>query len=377
MPDRMREDINELQNSLSDTVFELASIKYALDEAAIVAITDIKGTITYVNSKFCEISKYSQNELIGNNHRIINSGYHPVEFFKEMYKTIGKGDIWKAQIRNRAKDGSFYWVDTTIVPLKNRDGKPIKYLAIRFDITAQKRTEERLKQTLNELEYTNKELEHFAYVASHDLREPLRMVTSYAQLIGRKYQGRLDENADVYINYLAEGTKRMTKLIDGLLQYSRSTASKCQNFAEVDLNKVLSEVLADLKIAIEESNSKVHYSSLPSVMGDPVQLRQLIQNLISNAIKYRDREPPVIDITSKENSDEFIISVKDNGIGISPENFDRVFVIFQRLHNEEEYPGTGIGLAVCKRIVERHGGRIWLESKPSKGSEFFFSIPKV
>ncbi|MDP4191977.1 MAG: ATP-binding protein [Bacteroidota bacterium] len=368
-------DLIELKNSLSDTAFELTSIKYALDEAAIVAITDIKGTITYVNKKFCEISKYSSDELIGQNHRIINSGYHPIEFFQQMYRTIGKGNVWRGQIRNKAKDGTLYWVDTTIVPLKDRAGKPTKYLAIRFDISEQKKTEEILNQTLTKLENSNKELEQFAYIASHDLREPLRMVTSYAQLIARRYREKLDDEAEVFIKYLVDGTNRMQMLIDGLLLYSRTTSKK-NTLKQTDLNVVLQEVLDDLKISIEEKHAEIKQGALPNILADPIQIRQLFQNLISNAIKYNKSQTPIVEISSQESLTDWCFSVKDNGIGIEQDQFDRIFKIFQRLHRQEEFPGTGIGLAVCKKIIERHEGRIWIESYPGKGSVFYFTIPK-
>ncbi|MDP4174829.1 MAG: ATP-binding protein [Bacteroidota bacterium] len=368
-------DLIELKNSLSDTAFELTSIKYALDEAAIVAITDIKGTITYVNKKFCEISKYSSDELIGQNHRIINSGYHPKEFFQQMYRTIGKGNVWRGQIRNKAKDGTLYWVDTTIVPLKDRAGKPTKYLAIRFDISEQKKTEEILNQTLTKLENSNKELEQFAYIASHDLREPLRMVTSYAQLIARRYREKLDDEAEVFIKYLVDGTNRMQMLIDGLLLYSRTTSKK-NTLKQTDLNVVLQEVLDDLKISIEEKHAEIKQGTLPNILADPIQIRQLFQNLISNAIKYNKSQTPIVEISSQESLTDWCFSVKDNGIGIEQDQFDRIFKIFQRLHRQEEFPGTGIGLAVCKKIIERHEGRIWIESYPGKGSVFYFTIPK-
>ncbi|MDP4196914.1 MAG: ATP-binding protein [Bacteroidota bacterium] len=368
-------DLIELKNSLSDTAFELTSIKYALDEAAIVAITDIKGTITYVNKKFCEISKYSSDELIGQNHRIINSGYHPIEFFQQMYRTIGKGNVWRGQIRNKAKDGTLYWVDTTIVPLKDRAGKPTKYLAIRFDISEQKKTEEILNQTLTKLENSNKELEQFAYIASHDLREPLRMVTSYAQLIARRYREKLDDEAEVFIKYLVDGTNRMQMLIDGLLLYSRTTSKK-NTLKQTDLNVVLQEVLDDLKISIEEKHAEIKQGTLPNILADPIQIRQLFQNLISNAIKYNKSQTPIVEISSQESLTDWCFSVKDNGIGIEQDQFDRIFKIFQRLHRQEEFPGTGIGLAVCKKIIERHEGRIWIESYPGKGSVFYFTIPK-
>lgn len=366
---------SELKESLSDTSYELVSLKFALDEAAIVAITDIKGTITYINKKFCEISKYSPEELIGQNHRIINSGFHPKEFFRDMYRTIANGRVWKGQIKNRAKDGSYYWVDTTIVPLTNREGKLSKYLAIRFDITAQKRIEEELVKALLDVEQSNSELEQFAYIASHDLQEPLRMIGSYSQLLTRRYEGKLDAKADQYINYITEGVQRMQTLIKDLLHYSRTATSK-EDMQPVDLNIVMTEVLTDLKVAIETSHADIKVSPLPSLKANHTQVRQLFQNLIGNAIKFRGDESPVIEVSVQEESEVWQFSIKDNGIGIDPEFSEKIFMLFQRLNDREKYPGTGIGLAVCKKIVERHGGKIWIESEAGKGTTFFFTMRK-
>lgn len=366
---------NELKKNLSDTSYELASLKYALDEAAIVAITDIKGTIQYVNKKFCEISRYSSEELIGQNHRLINSGFHPKEFFRDMYRTIANGKVWKGQIKNRAKDSSYYWVDTTIVPLTDREGKLSKYLAIRFDITAQKKIEEELIKALLDVEQSNSELEQFAYIASHDLQEPLRMIASYSQLLSRRYKGKLDDKADQYITYVSEGVQRMQTLIMDLLHYSRTTTGK-ENIETVDLNHVMTEVLTDLKVAIETSRAYVKVSPLPVLKANHTQIRQLLQNLIGNAIKFRGDEKPLVEVKALEETGHWIFSIKDNGIGIEPEYSEKIFMLFQRLNDREIYPGTGIGLAVCKKIVERHGGKIWIESEPGKGTTFFFTIKK-
>ena len=371
-----RTGLNKLRESLSDTSYELSSLKYALDEAAIIAITDIKGTITYINKKFCEISKYSPEELIGQNHRLINSGFHPKEFFRDMYRTIASGRVWKGQIKNRAKDGSFYWVDTTIVPLTNREGKLSKYIAIRFDITGQKKIEEELIKAMLEVEQSNQELEQFAYIASHDLQEPLRMVASYSQLLTRRYQGKLDAKADQYTTYITEGVQRMQTLIMDLLHYSRTAASK-ESVEPLDFNIVMTEVLTDLKVAIETSSAEIKSAPLPVLKATHTQIRQLFQNLIGNAIKFRGDEKPVIEVKAQEESDRWLFSIKDNGIGIDPEFSEKIFMIFQRLNDRDKYPGTGIGLAVCKKIVERHGGKIWIESETGRGSAFLFTIPKV
>jgi DNA-binding LacI/PurR family transcriptional regulator/signal transduction histidine kinase len=237
-----------------------------------------------------------------------------------------------------------------------------------------RQAEEALTRQAQELARSNFDLQHFAYVASHDLQEPLRMVTSYLQLIERRYKGRLDEDADEFIGFAVDGAERMQTLINDLLQYSR-VATHGKPFALTDCSAVLDHALANLKVTIEESGAVVTHDSLPTVLADDVQLTQLLQNLIGNAIKFHKPDtPPQVHVGVARKDGEWLFSVQDNGISIAPEHFERIFMIFQRLHTQEEYEGTGIGLAVCKRIVERHGGRIWVESEPGKGSTFYFTI---
>ena len=279
-------------------------------------------------------------------------------------------------------DGSVTWVSTTKQILRNEAGETIGTFGISRDITARKVAEEALAQKTRELIRSNKELEEFAYVASHDLQEPLRMIASYTQLIARRYQGALDAEADEFIKYAVDGATRMQVLINDLLAYSR-VGTHGKSFELTDCSEVVARVLENLKIAIDESRAAVRSSSLPTIMADATQLTQLFQNLISNAIKFRAGQPPEIQIDADRTQDPqaparqgWRFSVRDNGIGIEQKYFDRIFVIFQRLHGRDEYPGTGIGLAICKKIVERHGGRIWLESEPGKGTTFYFTIPE-
>jgi PAS domain S-box-containing protein len=226
-----------------------------------------------------------------------------------------------------------------------------------------------------ELARSNAELQQFAYIASHDLQEPLRMVTSYLQLFARRYQNQLDTNADEFIAYAVDGATRMQALINDLLAYSR-VGTRNLPFEAVDCNLVVKQVIRNLQIAIAESQATVTYDSLPTVIGDETQLAQVFQNLISNAIKFRGVALPRVHITASRQNREWCFSVQDNGIGIEPDYADRIFVIFQRLHSRTEYPGTGIGLAICKKIVERHGGRIWIESELGQGTTFHFTIPE-
>ncbi|MQY60283.1 GHKL domain-containing protein [bacterium] len=238
-----------------------------------------------------------------------------------------------------------------------------------------KKTEEKLKETLKDLERSNKELEQFAYVASHDLQEPLRMVASYVQLLERRYKDKLDSDANEFIAYAVDGAGRMQSMINDLLDYSRvGTAGK--TFEKTNCAHVLGQAVVNLQGALEESGAVIAKNKLPTIKADESQLIQLFQNLIDNAIKFRGKELPCIQVTSKKKGKEWLFSVQDNGIGVDPQYAERIFVIFQRLHNRKKYSGTGIGLAICKRIAERHGGRIWVESEPGKGSTFFFTIPR-
>jgi signal transduction histidine kinase len=242
------------------------------------------------------------------------------------------------------------------------------------EVAARKRAEGQIRKALLDLQRSNQDLEQFAYVASHDLQEPLRMVASYTELLAQRYEGELDAKAQSYIHYAVDGATRMQGLINDLLTYSRVN-TQGRPLEPTDLHVVLGEALRNLASATRESGAIVTNDDLPSVRVDPVQLQQVFQNLIGNAIKFRGKVSPHIHVSAREEGGEWLFSVKDNGIGIDAKHAEKLFVIFQRLHTREEYPGTGIGLAVCKRIVERHGGRIWFESEPGKGSTFYFTLP--
>lgn len=356
---------------------ELYSIRKALDRAAIVAITDAKGTIIHVNDKFCEISKYSREELIGQNHRIINSGYHPREFFIDMWKTISSGSVWENEIRNRAKDGSYYWVYTTIVPFLDEDNNPYQYVSIRFEITGMKAAEEELKEYAHKLERSNRELQDFASVAAHDLQEPLRKIQTFGNRLQQNIAGNLPPESQDYLIRMLSAAGRMRTLIDDLLSFAR-IHTQTHPFVAISLNDILSEVLSDLEISIEQSGARINVRSMPVVEADRTQIRQMFQNLISNAIKFRKSDiPPAIDISANIEGRYCEIHIVDNGIGFEEKYLDRIFAIFQRLHGRQEYDGTGVGLAIVRRIVERHHGSVTAKSIPGQGSEFIVRLPLV
>jgi PAS domain S-box-containing protein len=270
-------------------------------------------------------------------------------------------------------DGASFPVDYLSTAIFEREQLIGAVVSFR-DVTTRKQAQETLAKRTLQLERSNIELERFAYVASHDLQEPLRMITGYTNLLAKRYGGKLDANADEFIGFAVDGANRMRVLINDLLTYSR-VGSQGKKPAPTDCERVLSQTLAGLDLAIQESAAKVSHEPLPTVNGDDVQLGQLFQNLIGNALKYRNGNGAVVHIGCRRRDNDWLFSIRDNGIGIDPRFAERIFVIFQRLHTREQYPGTGIGLAVCRRIVERHGGKIWVESAPGEGSTFYFTLP--
>ncbi|HJW26989.1 MAG TPA: PAS domain S-box protein [Rhodocyclaceae bacterium] len=272
-------------------------------------------------------------------------------------------------------DGSKKTVLNSGLPILDEEGNPLGAIAVNQDMTQWLKLEQDLLRRTHQLEESNRELEQFAYVASHDLQEPLRKVSSFAQLFAKKYSDRLDETGHAYINFMVDGASRMQILVDDLLHYSRLTRGD-RSHRKVDMDGVLAGVLADLQLMIREADASIQTGPMPVIVGDAGQLRALVQNLINNAVKYRAPErTPEVHIGASVQGGEATFWVRDNGIGIDPRYFDKIFVIFQRLHARSEYPGTGIGLAICKKIVDNHGGRIWVESSPGQGATFFFTMP--
>ena len=273
------------------------------------------------------------------------------------------------------EQGQERWARTIKAPVKDGTGAVVGVCGIFADITDRKRAEAALRKALADVERSNKELEQFAYVASHDLQEPLRMISSYTQLLAERYGEQLDDKARKYIGYAVDGAIRLQAQINDLLTFSR-VGSRGKPLEPTDSHAALGEAIRNLSATIEESRALVVNDDLPTVRADAVQLALVFQNLVANAIKFRGEESPRVHVSARDQGTEWVFSVKDNGIGIDPKYAERLFVIFQRLHTREEYPGSGIGLAICRRIVERHGGRIWFESELGKGSTFFFTVPK-
>ena len=291
----------------------------------------------------------------------------------EVFRRLLEEGSFEGEVIHPRKDGTRIHTEARAIALRDEDGRLTGFVSIDRDITERKRAEEALKQQARDLERSNRELEQFAYVASHDLREPLRMISSYTQLLASRYTGRLDDDADEFIAYAADGAIRMQGLIDDLLAYSRLGANG-RSLESTDCNAVLDQAVANLAAAINENQATVTHDELPTIQADASQLAQVFQNLIANAIKFRRADPPCVHVSSRLDGPEWVLSVRDNGIGIEPDYADRIFRIFQRLHTREEYPGSGMGLAICKKIIERHGGSIWVKSQTGKGATFYFTI---
>lgn len=479
---------------------EIADYKYALDESSIVAITDQKGIIKHVNDNFCRISQYGREELLGQDHRIINSGFHSKQFIKNLWVTIANGSIWKGELKNKAKDGTFYWVDTTIVPFLNEQGKPYQYVAIRADITQRKKIEEQqilyqqiisssddaiistdldgiitswnrgaenifdytakealgrnisfivsserkddekfildhvkkgesmnhyetirvkkngtvipmsltvspiknsdgeiigaskisrdiserkrieneIKKLNDELEMRVKErteeMESFSYSVSHDLRAPLRAVNGYARILEEDYKNILDNEGKRLLNEVQQNAKRMGTLIDDLLAFSRLGRKEVEK-SLIDMNRLTDNVVREVNQAINHSASIIYEDLIP-VMADYSLMQHVMINLISNAVKYSSTVTiPVIEIKSVGNGEEITYSIKDNGVGFNMEYGHKLFGVFQRLHSHDEFPGTGVGLAIVQRIIHKHNGRVWAEGKEGEGAIFYFALP--
>ena len=330
-------------------------------------IIDFDWRYVYVNDVVASQGKNSRDQLLNRTMMEVYPGIENTELFAALRQCMQDRRPTRLENQFLFPDGSIGWFELSIQPA--REG----IFILSTDITERKRAEEAFMRSTEELRRSNTELEQFAYVSSHDLQEPLRMVSSYVQLLAKRYRGQLDSDADEFIAFAVEGATRMQQLINDLLAYSR-VGTQGKPFAPTNFGEVLENALDNLQIAIQESEAVVTHDPLPTLMADHVQMVQLFQNLIGNAIKFRDQAPR-IHVHADRIERDWQFSVRDNGVGIDPQFAERIFIIFQRLHTRAEYAGTGIGLAICKKIVERHGGRIWVEPVPEQGSIFHFTIP--
>ncbi|MEB3827721.1 PAS domain S-box protein [Phormidium sp. CCY1219] len=337
-----------------------------------IAIADPHQTPLYHNPAFVKLFGYTVADCIALGGPC--ALYADPTLGTEVFEAISRGDAWTGEVQMLTREGETLDILLRAYAISNDRGECIGLVGIHTDISDRKRMEQELAHHAAELARSNRELEQFAYIASHDLQEPLRMVASYTELLSRRYRGQLDEKADKFIAYAIDGANRMQQLIDDLLQYSR-VGTRGKPFVPVDMQEIFTTVTRNLQMAIEERAAVVTCADLPVVNGDNTQLLQLLQNLIGNGIKYCEARSPRVHLDVTYGDNEWLFSVRDNGIGLDPKFSDRIFLIFQRLHTREEYSGTGIGLAICKRIVERHGGRIWVESQPEIGSTFYFTLP--
>jgi two-component system, chemotaxis family, sensor kinase Cph1 len=380
-------DITEQEKASKEIEF---ANKYnrSLIEASLDPLVTIgaDGMITDLNKCTEKITGYSRDELIGTN--FLDYITEPEKVQEEYPRLFDVGSVkdYPLEIKNKNKNGNLTPVLYNASVYKDEKGNVIGVFAAARDITQIKNTQQKLQEYQDKLEdkvekrtkelaRSNAELEHFAYVASHDLREPLRMITSFLQLLEWRYGDQLDSDANEFIQYAVEGAKNLNDMINDLLEYSK-VSSKEPVLIPVSLENVLENALINLVIHIKEKNAVVDHDPLPNVNGDDKLLTILLQNLIGNAIKYNDKKPPKIHISSKTEANNYVISVEDNGIGIKPEYLERIFTIFQRLHSKEEYEGTGIGLTIAQKIVHQHHGEIWVESIYGKGTTFYFTIPR-
>ncbi|HXR58087.1 MAG TPA: PAS domain S-box protein, partial [Burkholderiales bacterium] len=341
-----------------------------------LAHVGLDGRFVRANRRVCEIFGYSEQELRALTVKDIS---HPEDrdLADGQRAKVLAGEMESARLEKRylRKDGRMVWVNVAIAMERDAEGRPLYAISVLDDVTERKNAEAALGAAHEELKRSNSELEQFAYVASHDLQEPLRMVSSYTQLLVRRYRDKLDTDAREFMGFIVDGAARMKQLIEDLLAYSR-VGTKSRDFKPIELERALSRALANLKAAIDESGAAVTHDPLPTLPADAAQLAQVFQNLIGNALKFRSQFAPKVHVAVHDRGEACEIAVRDNGIGIEPQYFERIFMVFQRLHNKGEYPGTGIGLAIVKKVVERHGGTVRVESTLGEGSAFSFTLPK-
>lgn len=395
--EKIRQLNKELETRLQQTQSEFSDYKHALDESAIVAITDQKGIIKHVNNNFCKISKYSREELIGQDHRIINSGYHSKEFIRNLWSTIAHGKIWRGELRNRAKDGTVYWVDTTIVPFLNEEGKPYQYLAIRSDITQRKLAEEQILKINEELENKvrertleltqalerEKELNEmksrFVSIASHEFRTPLSAILSSTSLVEHYVNPEQEEKRKKHIDRIKSSVRNLTSILDDFLSLEKLEEGKVEAHSAVfNLRDFIEDGIEEIEGMSRRKHQKFnfHYTGEEEICQDKKILRNVLLNLLSNAVKYSP-EGKEIHVTAEVKGDKAMVSVRDEGIGIPEEAQKHLFDKFFRAKNATNIQGTGLGLNIVKRYVELMDGHINFVSREHQGTTFTIEFPRT
>lgn len=370
---RLEREIEQRKKAEEERALRDRSINSATNGILIADARQPDMPTVYCNAAFEKITGYAAEEVLGQNCRFLQGTDHQQPGLDAIRRAIRQGTEAKAELRNYRKDGSPFWNELYIAPVKDQQGRLTHFIGIQTDITERKHQETELAHKTRELAQSNAELQQFAYVASHDLQEPLRMVASYTELLGKRYKGKLDQDADEFIGYAVDGATRMQRLIRDLLEYSR-VGSERKSFEQTDCEVVFQQAMQNLSASVRERHAEVTHDPLPIVHANPTHLTQVFQNLIGNALKFQGESPSKIHVGAKALPDGWEFSVRDNGVGIPADQLDRIFSIFQRLHGQSEYPGTGIGLAICKRIVEKYGGQIRVESELGKGSIFYFTL---
>ncbi len=361
---------------LREAMHEIQLQKYALDRHSIVAVTDPRGVITSVNDKFCSISGYSREELIGQTHRVVNSGTHPKSFFVELWRVISSGETWHGVICNRAKDGSLYWVATTIVPFIDSEGGITRYVSVRTDVTQQVLSELKIRNINTELRRKNAEMEQFTYTVSHDLKSPIVTIRGYTEYLKRDLSQERQDRVDGFVESILQATEKMRHTIDDLLELSR-IGRMSHEMADCSLADVAETVVREMRPQIERIGAEVDIQpGLPSIQGDRFRLEQVFQNLLANAIKYARREDVALRVQIRWETRENMVRVRvaDNGPGIDPAYREKVFGLFERL--EPDMEGTGVGLSIVRRIADLHHGRAWIEETPGGGATFIIEFAR-
>ena len=367
----------------------LQQLENALDESSIVALTDKYGTITYVNEMFCKISKYSKEDLIGQNHRILKSGHHPPEFYQEMWNVISQGKVWRGEIKNKAKDGTYYWVKTVIVPFFDNKGSISEYVSIRTDITYHKKIEEQLrssqemiKHQLYEMKEIDLQKDAFVSMIAHELRTPLSPIMMHCEILKNPdIIGKLNPYQSEAVDDIYRNSDRLEKLVKNLLDVEKLDMNKMKfELEEFSVDGLMIDICMDFLTVMSLKRIKLINSvkGRMTIKSDKMKITQIFSNLIQNAADFVPQGTGRIEISAQRKEDNIVFCVQDNGPGIPEEKQNKIFKKFYQIDTSlrRKHEGTGLGLAVCKGMVEGIGGRIWVKSKENKGSSFFFSVPR-